>query len=270
MSARYHIAYVFILCLITSCGEDQINKSLQQGDPSILAVEGVLTNEKTNHLIRLSHPYNTLNGEPVPATGALVQIGDGTNIYLLNENPIGSGNYYTPELRAAFGLTYTLVINYQNKEYIASDSSVPVEPLTAIDYRKSNDGYELNLSPTGQSANYIDHAVSWKNTEQCTLNTSCEGRLVYYDLKTIDVNEIFKPDKLPFVFPLHSVVIRKKYSTSIAYKNFLRSMLSETEWRGGVFDVDRANTTTNLSNGAVGFFAVSTVVSDTTQITEKP
>lgn len=63
-----------------------------------------------------------------------------------------------------------------------------------------------------------------------------------------------------------STVIRRKYSVSAAYRNFLRSMLSETEWRGGIFDVDRANTATNLSAGATGFFAVTTVVADTTTV----
>jgi hypothetical protein len=47
-------------------------------------------------------------------------------------------------------------------------------------------------------------------------------------------------------------------------------VLSETEWRGGAFDVQRENVPTNLSKGAIGFFAVSTVLSDTTIITEKP
>jgi hypothetical protein len=94
--------------------------------------------------------------------------------------------------------------------------------------------------------------------------------VVFYDLKTIDVNEIYKPAKSDFKFPLNSIVVRKKYSISPAYKIFLRSVLSETEWRGGVFDVQRADATTNLSAGAIGFFAVSTVVSDSTLIVAKP
>jgi hypothetical protein len=43
-------------------------------------------------------------------------------------------------------------------------------------------------------------------------------------------------------------------------------MLSETEWRGGVFDVQRANVSTNLSEGAIGFFASCTIVTDTTVV----
>jgi hypothetical protein len=91
---------------------------------------------------------------------------------------------------------------------------------------------------------------------------------VYYDLKAIDVSEIYKPGKADFNFPLNTIVIRKRYSVSPSYKAFLRAVLSETEWRGGVFDAQRADVPTNLSQGAIGFFAVSTVVSDTTIIVE--
>ena len=66
------------------------------------------------------------------------------------------------------------------------------------------------------------------------------------------------------MFPKGSSIIRKRYSVSEPYETFLRSLLSETEWRGGVFDIERANVNTNLSEGAIGFFAASTVVTDTT------
>ncbi len=267
---RINIHFLLATLLITSCGEEKIDKPLNPENINLLAVEGVLTNERMLHRVQLTLPYQTLNGNPKAASGASIQISDGENVYPLTESPAGSGSYYTPEFRASFGLIYTLVIQYEGKQYTASDSSIPVEPLTVLDYLSTDNGYELTLSATGQSPNYIDHAISWKNTTLCNATSSCEGRLVYYDLKTIDANEIFKPDKAKFTFPANSVVVRRKYSTSSAYKKFLRSMLSETEWRGGVFDVDRANANTNLSNGAIGFFAVSTVVSDTTVITQKP
>jgi hypothetical protein len=37
----------------------------------------------------------------------------------------------------------------------------------------------------------------------------------------------------------------------------------ETEWSGGLFDVQPGNVTTNLTNGALGYFAVCMIVSDT-------
>jgi len=42
--------------------------------------------------------------------------------------------------------------------------------------------------------------------------------------------------------------------------------MMETEWQGGWFDVKRGNVKTNMSEGAVGYFLVSTVVTDTTYI----
>jgi hypothetical protein len=94
----------------------------------------------------------------------------------------------------------------------------------------------------------------------------CDSRVVFYDLKTVDVHEAFKPDQEVVYFPRNSIVIRRKYSVSPRYKGFLRSMLSETRWRGGAFDVQRENVSTNLSAGAVGFFAVCSVVADTTVV----
>ena len=264
--------YLLLLMIValTACDEEQLSKPLKTNDSDLLVVEAVLTNENINHRVRLTHPYKTVNGKSAPASGALVRISDGNIIYLLTELPVGSGDYYTPPLRATFGLVYTLVVQYKGKEYVARDSSVPVELMPPINYEKTEKGFKLNFDKSGQSSNYIDHYVSWSHTEQCTSTMLCEGRVIFYDLKTADINEAFKPDKLDFNFPLRSIIVRRKFSTSVAYKNFLRSVLSETEWRGGVFDVERANTITNVSNGAVGFFAVSTVVADTTVIVDRP
>lgn len=264
------IGLFLVLPLLIGCQEVPIDFPLQSQRLNALVVEGTLTNERLNHRIKLSLPYTIQNGIAAPATGAIVSVSDGTSSVVLTEFPAGSGEYYTPLSRAVFGRTYTLSIQYQGKAYLAQDSSVPVEPLAALDYRKVNELYALNLYRNGQDANFIDHQISWANTTSCTAGTACEGRIVFYDLKTVDVNEIFKPDKEEFLFPVNTVVIRKKYSLSPAYKAFLRSVLSETEWRGGIFDVQRANATTNLSDGAIGFFAVSTVVSDTTIVAEKP
>lgn len=261
---------VLLPFLFTAC-EERIDIPLQSEVTNLLAVEGILTNENINHKIKISFPYQPMNGTSQPVSGALVTIQeDNSTPSALTEFPVASGEYYTPVFRAVVGSVYTLKIQYQGKEYSAQDSSVPVEPLIALDYKRVKDEYELDLYPNGQSANYIGHDILWKNTPACLAIDGCDGRIVYYDLKTIDVNEIYKPAKAEFLFPVGSTIIRKKHSASAAYRAFLRSVLSETEWRGGVFDVNRANATTNLSTGAIGFFAVTSVVSDTTIIVEKP
>jgi hypothetical protein len=223
-------------------------------------VEGILTNQNINHRIKLTRPYKAQNETPEAISGATVTLKDENATYILTESPTGSGEYYTPQMRAVTGRIYTLAIVYNEKEYTGQDTAVPVEALGAIQYARAGEQYELVFTPSGQEPNFIEYTI--------VVNNAVTGRLVYYDLKTIDVNEIYKPDKEDFTFPAGAVVIRKKYSLSTAYRAFLRSMLSETEWRGGVFDVQRDNVSTNLSEGAVGFFAASTVVTDTTVITE--
>ncbi|MEQ1586483.1 MAG: DUF4249 family protein [Cyclobacteriaceae bacterium] len=261
---------LIFFCVLASC-EERIDIPLLSEDKNLLAVDGVLTNESVSHTITLTFPYQMMNSKALPVSGAVVLILEGNSAtYTLTEAPAGSGQYVTPVFRAVFGTTYTLWIQYQGKEYFAQDSSVPVEPLPVLDYYKVNDQYSLALNESGENANYIDHRIDWKTTPACLPDNACEGRIVFYDLKTIDVNEIYKPGKTEFLFPVNSTIIRKKYSISSAYRTFLRSVLSETEWRGGLFDVERANATTNLSAGAIGFFAVTSVVSDTTLVVEKP
>lgn len=267
---KTRVSFLIVISLFFAC-EERIDIPIQSKDTELLVVEGVLTNENINHKVKLTLPYQSMYGKATPASGAVVLVVEGNSkIHTLYEQPAGSGEYYTPTFRAVFGPVYTLYILYQGKEYVAQDSSAPVEPLTPLDYRRVNDEYTLVIGESGENANYIDHSISWKNTPACLPESSCEGRIVFYDLKSIDVNEIAKPGKTEFLFPAGTTIIRKKYSVSAAYRSFLRSVLSETEWRGGVFDVDRVNATTNLSAGAIGFFAVTTVVSDTTLIVEKP
>ena len=269
MKLRKIIALFSILILLVAC-EEMVDRPIFNENSDALVVEGLLSNEKTNHRITLSRGYSSQNENPMPISGAIVRVIEGTTVYAVTESPVGSGNYFTEEMRAVFGKTYTLSIQYQGREYSAMDSSLPVEPLQALQYEKLNEEYRLVQSNAGENANFIAHQVSWSSTPSCTTGNNCEGIVVFYDLKTLDVNEIYKPGKADFSFPVNSIVIRKKYSASAAYRTFLRSVLSETEWRGGVFDVQRANATTNLSEGAIGFFAVSTVVSDTTLIVAKP
>lgn len=270
MRRREIVTLLLVVNLLLLACEEVVQRPLHIENTDLLVVEGIITNEKLNHRITISFPYNSQNGNRLPVTGAVLKIKEDDIEYQVSEFPAGSGNYFTEEMRSVFGKTYTLSIQYQGKEYVAQDSPVPVEPLQALEYEKINDQYRLVLNDAGQDPNFLDHRISWSGTPLCISGTNCEGKVTFYDIKTLDVNEIYKPKQAEFTFPANSTVIRKKYSVSPAYRSFLRSVLSETEWRGGVFDVQRANATTNLSEGAIGFFAVSTVVSDTTLIIAKP
>lgn len=257
---------IFFLITVLSC-EERFDVAIPSKEMSLIVVEGIITNERKNHLVKLTKPYDKVNGIAEPLSGAAVYImEDTTNLFTLTEFPRGSGKYYTPMIRGLSGKLYTLYFLFEGKAYFARDSPRPVQPLAPLAYRKTENGNVLNLNPYGDDANYVEHIITWAHTDVCPGQDICNGRLIYYDLKTIDVNEMFKPDKEDLYFPDRSIVVRRKYSLSSEYKAFLRSMLSETEWRGGVFDIQRANVPTNLSAGATGFFAVCSVVSDTTVV----
>lgn len=260
---------LYCLSLLFACEEPSDLLRLQSANP-ILVVEAILTNENKNHLIQLSHPHQLQNGDPVPATAAEVAVIVDNEVYNSLEWPMGSGKYYTEAFTAVFGKSYTLYISYQGKQYFAVDRSVPVEPLPPLQYEKTGEPffYRLTGSNGGSEPSFITYDFDWNNTTFCT--TNCAGKLVRYDLKTIDAQEIFKPDQADFVFPVDARLVRRKYSVSPRFKTYLRGLLSETAWRGGYFDVDKANAATNLSEGATGFFAVATVVQDSTRIVAIP
>ncbi len=269
MSKRILIILLSFTLMASGC-EEVLDEPIDFEQNNLLVVEGVLTNERIRHKIKLTHPYDTQNAEERPVSGALVIIVDSDeNFTFLREIPRGSGEYFTDSLRAVFGKAYGLVIRHKGKEFSAFDSPPAGQLLAPLKYESvevdGQEKFELTLEDTGRNPNYINYDIDWSATDECdTVSSDCQGKIVYYDLKNIDVQEIYAPNKEAFYFPKGSQIIRKRYSISAAYQDFLRSFLSETEWRGGVFDIQRDQIPTNLSEGAIGFFAVSTVVTDTT------
>ena len=258
---------ILLLALASGC-EEVIEGPNNSKSTDLIVVEGLLTNEFKNHQVKLSRPYLNQNEPSEPITSATVAIFDSNeNIFVLEETPPGSGIYLTEPFRALFGRFYVLFIRYEGKEYQAFDSPPGgelLDPLVVEETEINNKTlYSIPYIRSGLNPNYISYDIDWSQTERCSPDQSCTGRLINYDLKNTDVQEIYAPDKDVFLFPAGSRVIRKRYSLSEQHVAYLRSLLSETEWRGGLFDIDRSNIPTNLSEGAIGFFGVSTVVSDT-------
>ena len=259
--------WLITLMLLVGC-EEQFNWPLANNEADLLVVEAVLTNENKNHLIRLTKTYGEQNQAPDPASGAFVVILTETDTIVATENPFGSGLYYTDSMQAVIDKLYVLGIIYNGKEYHAYDFQEPGDPFDSLlSYRAvSEDLYTINFKESSGNPNYIKYNIDWQSVGNCADSIDCQAKQIYYDLKNVDVNEQFKPTQERVDFPAGTVIIRRKYSISRRYREYLRGMLSETAWRGGMFDAFPANAATNLEGGAVGFFAVSTVVMDTTLI----
>jgi len=261
--------FVLFFLLLISC-EEVTEWDINAQENELIVVEALITNELKSHTIRLARPVDELNDVPEPVSGAFVAVRSGNDAAVFQEFPQGSGMYYSDTVQAVINRNYLLYINYQDKEYTASAEMVPVTPLKSLNYRMVDEDrglYEINFQDSNEPS-IKEYWISWGHLPeyQDLPQEETLAKTFHYSLSSIDVNQSFAPEKEKIRFPAGSVVLRKKYSLSDDHQAFLRTFLSETEWRGSVFDIQQGNVLTNLSEGAVGFFAVSTVISDTTLI----
>jgi hypothetical protein len=87
----------------------------------------------------------------------------------------------------------------------------------------------------------------------------CKKRLLFYTLTTLDVSQVFAPLVEEVSFPAGTRIDQRRYSLTPEHAAFIRSLLLETNWQGGVFPTDPANIQSNISEGGLGYFAVCAV-----------
>ena len=264
------LALILACMTLTSCNEEPIEWELDTHCPDLLVVEGMLTNERKSHEVKISRPVASPTDTPQPVRGAAVAIFDGRNATILSEN--APGIYRTiPSYQAVYNRLYYLVIYKDGREYSALSYLTPVSPLKPLRYRRVQDQrnwYEFELRETSD-ASMVEILLDWSHLPafQGMPPEETQARIVYYTVKSIDVNKLFRPDKERVFFPVGTRVVRRKYSMNRFQEEFVRTMMAETEWRGGLFDVQPGNVQTNLSEGALGYFSVSMMVADSSVIT---
>ena len=262
-----------ILFLLPGC-EKKTNWNLQGTSAGRLVVDATITNEFKPFMVKLTLSVAQLNQTPLPATGALVTINEGDKTDTLHEKVKGSGVYYTNNSLVGFVNTnYSLDIFYNNNFYTGQDSMVGITPLDTLQYSvdKSTGLYYISkVAPAflnGESDMYkVMINRTGVNGFGYLYPSTGKAELDYYTLNTIDVNELFAPPGQMIYFPRGTKIVEKKYSLSPKYAEYIRSMLSMTQWNGGNFDVIPSNVISNINNGALGFFAACSVITSDTII----
>lgn len=261
--------FYMMLLLLAGC-EKQTDKSIQSENLNLIVVDGIITNEHKVHTIRLTRTVDELNAVPQPVSGAGVIISNADSTYFLSEQPSDQGVYQTKNnFFAKQGVDYTLLISYEGKTYSAKTRMVPGGPFNMLRYEKNTADNLYHIFWIENPYNALHPAMfeillDWSMVPgYTTLNPdSCKAKLYYYTLPTLDVSEIFAPEMERIHFPLGTRIIERKYSLNPEHTEFIRALISETIWKGGLFDSAPANVPTNLSQGAVGFFAACDVFSD--------
>lgn len=250
---------MLFMLLLFRC-EEVSDQGLDIRNESLLVVDGGITNEFTNQEIKLSLTFEDVGQQPPPVTDAFVVVNDGEINHFFTHDEDRPGTYQNNTLTALFGKAYVLFIEYEGKEYFAVAASEVGTSLPPLLVEETEDGtLEYIHSETVPSMTLVD--ATWEEDGEVISKEA-----FFYTLDVVDITQTFAPEKDPFTFPKGSTLFRKKYSLTPSHQNFLRSFLSEVDWRGGVFDAAPGNVLTNLSEGAVGYFFVSMVDSDSTSV----
>jgi hypothetical protein len=85
--------------------------------------------------------------------------------------------------------------------------------------------------------------------------------MLFYTLPTLDVSEIFAPEMEKILFPGGTIITERRYSLTPGHAEFIRELMLETNWTGGLFSLANSNVMTNLSDGAIGYFGACSVTS---------
>ena len=258
---------IFVLIILLSGCIKEAKWEITAQDQNLLIANAIITDEIGSQAVTLSFPVSNLNDPPIPVTGANVLITEQDSIYQLTEQPANSGVYLTSvNFLARPGKTYTLQIYNGNRFYTAKAAMVPGFTFNPFLYSRN----------TGDSLYSIDYVASVFSTENPAMweilldwskvpgyegqdSLKCNARLLFYTLPTLDVSEIFAPEIEKISFPAGTSVTERRYSLSPNYAEFVREMLLETNWQGGIFNSAPANVTSNLSKGAAGFFTACSV-----------
>ena len=248
---------------LMSC-EKKTDWSLQGKDKNLIVVDGTITDEAKTQSIKLTFPVSQLNETPIPVSGATVIVSNDDSAYTLKETPANSG-IYQHYFQGITGENYTLLINYQNNIFSAKTIMLPESQINQPlkDTIDNNDALHhiTYIANAYDAENFAMYEILLDWSKNHNMNPDSSARLLSYTLPTIDVSQIFAPGIQSVTFPVGTNITEKRYSITREHAEYIRALLSETNWQGGLFDASHANLPTNLSNGACGFFAACGVTS---------
>ena len=235
--------------------------------PEEIIVDAIITDEVKTHQVKLSYPVGQLNQAPLPVTGAGVMISNEDSTWQLNENPPKSGIYDTPpSFFTRLQKNYTLLISLDDKVYTAKTTMTEGSVFGELKYARNDENnlyyvdWVANAFSTGNAAMWellIDWSMVPGYGNLDSLDT--HARMLFYTLPTLDVSEVFAPMVQSVYFPAGTIITERRYSLTPQHAGFIREMLLETNWTGGLFTVAPANVSTNLSDGAFGYFGACAV-----------
>lgn len=263
-----------ILCLLaftwTSC-EEKIEIDVNSTDPK-LVVEGQITDAKGYlfNYVKLTLSSNYFGDDPTPfiETAVVTLYEDGVLVDTLPH--FIEGYYGLPDTNftGKVGSTYKLHVLYDGEEYEATETMRPVPTIDSLTY-----SYD-------EGSIFVDEGYYvYINTQEFPEPGDFYRFLYYTNGRLEEATGFFVSDEFingsyvtynfnnSYTQELNDTVVIQTMSITEAAYNFY-SDLEDQESSGNLFDTPPGNIRGNISNGGYGFFAASSVVSDTIVILE--
>lgn len=256
---------------LMSCEEPYEIK--QDAAEAKIVIEGMLTNNPDLQFVKISKTADFYSSGHTPrVTDATVTVNDdagNTITYVHNpRNHEDSAGYYFPAdgFVGEVGRTYKLTVDVAGVLYEAEDKLLPVIPIDSLSIRLDEEEqadpedegrfYEVLIFATEPQDE--DNFYLFKFYRNDTIHYENDSDIYYSDDKLLAENIEGIP--APSYFALNDDARVEAYSLSrqgYVFYNDLSGLLNNDS--GGMFGPVPATPRTNLSNGALGFFQVSSV-----------
>jgi len=249
--------------MLTSC-EEVIEWDIPENEDKSIVIEAIITNEMKRQEIVLSSSFTDLNGLGEAIQDAECFVTSKGQVIEFQE--ISPGKYLSLDVFAIeIGKKYKLLVKTGGKEFEAISEAVENAPVANFPFVRHNQTDSVYIANVGvdysqQEQAMYDFNIDWKHLEPDGKN---EARLKHFVFNSVNIGQLFGPEKERLLFPRGSVVIKRKYALNEDFAEYLRGNVIESQWKGGFFEEASGNLKTNLNNGALGFFAVCSVQSDT-------
>jgi hypothetical protein len=249
-TAIIFIAIMLGLCL-SSC-QKVIDLELNTSSSQIV-IQGNVYDQTGPYTVKISKSVDFDESNVYPAvTGAMVIISDNAgNSDTLTE--ASSGTYITSELQGVPGRTYTLTVKTDGQTYTASSTLPNAVEMDSIYMEKSRFGNEeqitIDFTDPANIDNYYRLIEFVNDTQQdqiyATSDKLSEGKKMSYSFMSQGNDNKLEPGD--------NITIWLECVDKFAYEYF------RTAGREGGQSASPANPTSNISNGALGYFNACSV-----------
>ena len=255
---RYIAIILIAIPFIFSACTEEIHIDLDSTYDRIV-IEGYFTDEYKVHQVKITKSADYFSNASAPAiTGATVTISDGTNTFNLTE--IEDGLYETDTMAGVPGNTYTLNASIDGTIYTASSYMFTCPPMDSIGFARNiwDDEWIDVLIYAQEPGDEINH-YAWRAYKNDTLVTDTLHEVEFSDDVFINGSYVNGVEVQYVQAEIGDTIMLEMHSITEDYYEYMLKVMLETVWNGGPFDGPPANFYGNLSNEALGFFAVYSV-----------